>query len=96
MDDSIMVFNPVAPSLSNPQQVRATLNSLKGKVIGFIDNGKPNFNYLVDDLARLLIDEYGVAAAIKRRKRGPSVPAPESMMKELVEQCDAVIAGSGD
>ena len=95
MNDGILVFAPVAPCLSAPQHMRRTLDALDGKVIGFIDNAKPNFNHLVDDLAELLVEKYGVAEVIKRRKRG-SVPVPDAVITELAEHCDAVITGSGD
>ncbi len=65
-------------------------------MIGFIDNSKPNFNLLVDDLSELMVGKYGVAGVIKRRKRSASQGAAEAVMKELTEQCDAVITGSGD
>ena len=96
MHGNILVLDPVAPCQNGPQQLRQTLDALAGKVVGFIDNGKPNFNHLVDDLAELLVSRYHVATIIKRRKRGPSVPAPEAMIEELSGQCDAVITGSGD
>jgi len=47
-------------------------------------------------LADLLVAEYGVKQVIKRRKRSASVPAPEEIVRELADQCDVVIAGSGD
>lgn len=96
MDGSTLVFDPVAPSPKEPQQLRQVLDGLAGKVVGFIDNAKPNFNYLVDDLAELLVSKYGVATVIKRRKHMAGIPALETVIRELSEQCDAVIAGSGD
>ena len=33
---------------------------------------------------------------IKRRKRGASIPADESMIAEIADACDIVITGSGD
>ena len=33
------------------EQAQQLLAGLAGKVVGFIDNAKPNFNHLVDDLA---------------------------------------------
>lgn len=90
------VYDPVAPCYNAPQQSRRALDTLAGKTIGFIDNSKPNFQYLVDDLAQLLAAEYGVAQVVKRRKPSASQPAAEAVMKELVETCDAVITGSGD
>src|SRR3990170_4770220 len=95
MSGSILVLDPVAPAGKESRQLRQTLDGLAGKVVGFIDNAKPNFNHLVDDLAELLVSKYGVAAVVKRGKGG-SVPVPDTILKELSEQCDAVIAGSGD
>ena len=50
----------------------------------------------MDDLADLLVAKYGVKQVIKRKKRSASLPVPEDMLRELVDQCDVVIAGSGD
>src|SRR5258706_7675843 len=56
------VFEPGAPPSDVPQQSPRTIDGLAGKVIGFIDNAKPNFNNLVDDLAELMVTRYGAAA----------------------------------
>ena len=96
MNESMLIYNPVATGHAGPQQSRRPLEQFAGKVIGFVDNSKPNFSNLVDDLAQLLVDQYGAKAVIKRGKGSPSVPAPAAVMQELYEQCDAVITGSGD
>jgi hypothetical protein len=96
MTQSILAYEPVAPCLTPPRPSRQPLDSLAGKVIGFIDNSKPNFNYLVDDLAQVLIEKHGVQRVIQRRKRSASQGASEAVLSELVEQADAVITGSGD
>lgn len=75
---------------------RQALAGLAGKVVGFIDNAKPNFDHLVDDLAELLTSKHGVRRVLKRQKRSASVPAPDEVIKEFAEQCDLVITGSGD
>jgi hypothetical protein len=96
MAGNTLVYDPVAPCLTGLQHSRTALDGLAGKVIGFIDNSKPNFNHLVDDLSQLLIERHGVSSVVRRRKRSASQGAPEAVMNELVEQCDAVITGSGD
>jgi hypothetical protein len=96
MSESILVYEPVAPCLTQRQASRGSLDRLRGKTIGFIDNSKPNFHHLVDDLADLLVEHYGVASVVKRRKHSASIPAPDALMSELVADCDAVITGSGD
>ena len=94
---SVMLYDPTAPApeMTAPNPARG-VDQLAGKVVGFIDNAKPNFNYLVDDLAEALIARHGVAAVVKRRKTSASVPAPEDIVSELAERCDVVITGSGD
>jgi hypothetical protein len=94
---SIMLYDPTAPApeTTTADAVRGG-KGLAGKVVGFIDNAKPNFNHLVDDLAELLVARHGVAGVVKRRKTSASVPAPQDIVSELAERCDVVIAGSGD
>jgi len=96
MTGSQLVYDPTASTLNPPRSLRRSLDDLRGKVVGFIDNAKPNFHYLVDDLGDLLRERYGVASVIKRGKRGPAMPAGAAMIEELAEQCDLVITGSGD
>ena len=97
MTGTVTLFDPTAPRRdAGGEGNRTTLAGLAGAVVGFIDNAKPNFNHLVDDLAELLVNRYGVRAVVKRRKRSASVPAPEEMIREVTSQCDLVITGSGD
>lgn len=96
MNGNTLVLDPTAASHHEPQQLRRSLDTLAGKVVGFIDNSKPNFSHLVDDLGELLTSKYGVSAIVKRRKRAASIPAAEPVMQELTEQCDLIITGSGD
>lgn len=96
MAGTVLLFDPTAPRMERPEQVEQLLAGLAGKVVGFIDNAKPNFNYLVDDLAELLTSKHGVKRVLKRQKRSASVPAPDAVIMEFAEQCDLVITGSGD
>jgi hypothetical protein len=99
MTASILLYDPTAPRAKVPAVVepaKPVLESLAGKVVGFIDNAKPNFNYLADDIGELLMKKYGVKQVLKRQKRASSVPAPEDVYREYTEHCDLVITGSGD
>jgi len=94
---SIDVLDPRAlPEPGTSLAVPPPLGSLAGKVVGFVDNTKPNFNHLVDALAEELVRRHGVKAVVKRTKRVQSVPAPGATMDELAARCDLVITGSGD
>ena len=96
MSSSLLVYEPVAPCLTQARASRQPLDGLAGKVIGFIDNSKPNFNLLVEDLAQILIEKHGVKSVVRQRKKSASQGAPEAVMNDLVAQVDAVITGSGD
>jgi hypothetical protein len=67
-----------------------------GRVVGFIDNTKHNFDRLADGLGTLLQERYGVRAVIRRRKANAATPAPPELIAELSKACDIVFAGSAD
>ena len=90
------IYDPTTRCANQAQELGKSLDSLAGRVVGFLDNTKPNFNYLIDDLADLFVSKYRVASVVKRGKRVSSIPAPDSLIKELSEECDVVITGSGD
>lgn len=94
--DRTLVYDPVAPCANEPQHARLALDTLAGKVVGFIDNAKPNFNHLADDLAGLLVSRYGVTKVVRHRKRSSAMGAGDAVLDRLAQECDAVIAGSGD
>jgi len=96
MPQQIAVFDPTAPFRSDGLTKRLLPDSLNGKVVGFIDNSKPNFRLLADDMAEALVAHHGVASVIRHVKRAASIPAPEEAMQDVVANCDIVIAGSGD
>ena len=92
----VLLYDPTAPRHNRAKDAGAALATLSGKVVGFIDNAKPNFDHLVDALAERLIADYGVKRVIKRRKTSASIPAPAEIVRELADECDLVITGSGD
>lgn len=97
MTGIVTLFNPTAPRHdAEPEHSPVHFRGLAGAVVGFIDNAKPNFNHLVDDLAEILVGKYGVARIVKRRKQSASIPAQPEVIEELAGECDVVIAGSGD
>ena len=92
----MQVYDPTAPAPAALKDMQRTVGDLAGKTIGFIDNAKPNFNFLVDDIAELLLARHGVKAVVKRAKRSASVAAAPEMIDDIARECDLVITGSGD
>jgi hypothetical protein len=100
MTKTVTLFDPTAPAGARPvnkaDAAPAALSSLAGKVVGFIDNAKPNFGVLADDIGGLLESKLGVARVVKHRKPSASVPARPEVIEALAAECDVVITGSGD
>lgn len=95
---TILLYDPTAPAdtAGATDAAQLALSALAGKVVGFIDNAKPNFAQLVDDLAAVLTARYGVARVVKHQKRAASLPAGAEAIDAITRECDLVIAGSGD
>jgi hypothetical protein len=91
-----VILEPTARPGIAAREAWRPLDTLKGKVVGFIDNSKPNFHLLADDLADLLVARHGVASVVRHRKLAASIPAPEPAIADVEQKCDLVITGSGD
>lgn len=96
MTGTQLVYDPTAQTQNEARRLGRKLAGLEGSVVGFIDNAKPNFEYLAEEIGRVLTGRYGVARVLTRRKRGAAMPAPVEYVDELVAECDLVITGSGD
>ena len=92
----IRVMSPVGEIKQDRFTVPAMPPDWQGRVIGFIDNTKHNFDRLADDLGGLLRERHGARAVVRRRKANASTPAPPELIAELAKECDIVLAGSAD
>jgi hypothetical protein len=71
-------------------------SDLRGKVVGLLDNSKPNADKLAERFAALLKERYGVANVITRRKITAQQGAPKEHLDELASQADFILSGLGD
>jgi hypothetical protein len=71
-------------------------SDLRGKVVGVLDNSKPNADKLAERLATLLKEQYGVANVITRRKITAQQGAPKEYLDELASQADFNLSGMGE
>jgi hypothetical protein len=96
MTQTVMLFDPTAARAAIGTDLQRALPGLAGKVVGFIDNTKPNFNHLAADMSELLVSKYGVKRVVTHQKRNASVAAADDVITAFAGACDLVIAGSGD
>jgi hypothetical protein len=92
----IRVLSPVGEVTQERMAAPPLPEEWTGRVVGFIDNTKHNFDRLAEGLGALLRERFGVRALVHRRKANASTPAAPELIAELAKECDVVFAGSGD
>ena len=93
-----MTFRVLDPTAGEPPAIgkpAPRLDTLKGKTVGFISNGKEGTKGFFMHLEKMLREEYGVAEVVSRTKSNYSAPADPHIVAEI-RQWDAVISGIGD
>ena len=89
------VLDPT-PEKAPPQSQKAPrLDTLRGKTVGFISNGKEGTKGFFGHVERLLREQYGVKNVVFRTKTNYSAPADKHIVAEI-KSWDAVISGIGD
>ncbi len=91
----IEVLDPTASAAEERLRLARTLPDLKGKVIGLLDNSKPNFDVFLNRIRELLAQKYGVAPRTVQAKKS-LVGLPFKEVGEFARQCDAVVNGMCD
>ena len=94
----MIVLSPEGKAQTSAAKVAGVpqFTDLRGKVVGVLDNSKPNADKLAERFAELLQENYGVASVITRRKLTAQQSAPQQVLDELASQTDFVISGLGD
>jgi hypothetical protein len=94
----MIVLSPEGKAQSSAAKVASLPQfvDLRGKVIGLLDNSKPNADKLGERFEQLLRENYGVADVVKRRKLTAQQGAPKQYLDELAAQADFILSGLGD
>lgn len=70
--------------------------SLKGKRIGLVQNTKFNSDNILKRIGDILVRDHGAASYKMYNKRYSSVPAHDEIIRDIVQNCDVMVAGVGD
>ena len=94
----MIVLNPEGKARISAQRVSALprFPDLNGKIVGFLDNSKPNNDMLQARFEKLLKETYSIGGIVKRRKLTAQQGAPKNYLDELAAEADFVISGLGD
>ncbi len=94
MPSKIELLVPEGRSQALPVLSAPRLGDLKGKTIGFLQNGKPNADILLARLAHLMEQEYGLEGVRSRAK--PRASDPATFIEEMASECQGVVNAIGD
>jgi hypothetical protein len=89
------VLDPTHETEAEAQAEAPRLDTLAGKTVGFISNGKQGVREFLDALERELRDRYGVAEVVRTVKHNYSAPAEPEII-DRAKQWHALVAAVGD
>ena len=90
------VLDPTVAPIPIDAVIAPRPETLDGKVVGLLANGKHNAPELLEMVQEVLADRFEFRAVVSKDKGNASRPCPPDIMDELAEQCDVVITASGD
>ncbi len=93
---TIQIYDPTIETKSRRIDFVPRPQSLAGLRVGLVDNSKFNSDQVLERIAKILEQDYGVIAHRMRRKRSAGIPASPEIIAEFKANCDFVVAGVGD
>ena len=90
------VLHPAAEDTVRKFGLAPRLADLRGATVGLIDNHKRNADVYLEELGRMLQEEYGVSRVVTYHKVSQSMPTPDDVLDRLAAECDAIIHAVAD
>ncbi len=93
---SIQVYAPDGEVGQAARELAASVDSLSGLKLTILDNGKPNADVLMCQIAERLALRTGVELLGVRRKQTAATPCEVDLFAEITDTSDLVLTGSAD
>ena len=90
------ILSPIDPEAYSQWRPAPRLDSIQGKVGGFLGNRKANASLLLDNLSELLHKEFELRDVYATDKYVYSRPAADDIIGELATRCDFVVTAIAD
>ena len=71
------------------------LDSLENKRLGLIDDAKDGAQILLEEIADVLKERYGVTSVNYHRKPSASKPVDPDVLSEMTKDCDYIVVAIG-
>ena len=93
---TIQILDPCAEDVPEELGLNPNLPSLRGKVIGLLENRKYHADSFLKELKELLVQEYGAERVVYATKFSYSAPCAADTLDALIGECDVLIHGVAD
>ena len=93
---TIEILDPCPEDVPEEVGLSRQLSSLEGKVVGLLENRKHHADSFLQELQKVLEQEYGAKKVVYNTKFSFSTPCAEDILNAMVEECDAVVHAIAD
>lgn len=93
---SIQILDPCPEEIPEERGRSTALSGIAGKVIGLLENRKYHADAFLQELHKVLEQEYGAMKVVYATKFSYSAPCATETIDALVAECDAIIHGIAD
>ena len=93
---TIQILDPRPEDVPEERGISSEIPSLEGKVVGLLENRKYHADAFLQELQRVLVDEYKARKVVYASKFTFSMACADETIDALVEECDAVVHGIAD
>ncbi len=93
---TIQILDPCPEEIPEELGISSQIVSLEGKVVGLLENRKYHADAFLQELQRVLEQDYGARKVVYAAKFTFSMPCAEETIDSLVEECDALVHGIAD
>ena len=92
----LFVLDPTIEPAEGGLELAGRLPALEGKVVGLLDNSKPNSDKILSHVGNILRDRYGAVELVMTSKNDASTSASAEILDMLVQRCHFAVTGVGD
>jgi len=92
----LKVLDPSWEETAAKGKLSRRLDTLDGKTLGILWNGRPTGDKIFDGMVKLLKERHKIKEVVLRDKPYIGNIAPPEIFEELAAKCNAVVTGVGD
>ncbi|MFH1486166.1 MAG: hypothetical protein ABIH46_08855 [Chloroflexota bacterium] len=91
-----VLLNPIGEPEVVKHDLAPRLNTIKGRVGGFLDNNKVNSDVFLARVQELMVQQHGLAGSVAYQKPDTGRPTPSEMVEGLATGCAFVVHAHAD